>query len=111
MPPAQHECDPGLRYCEGGIFLPRTGDNLDNTGLGLGGSPCPSVGFYSWRRLHCVELTVYRLYWLSVFEGSCPDMWPLFFEVDYAPPILKLVCRPEGERRSAMSVVVNGLIG
>ncbi|KAH9954827.1 hypothetical protein BJV74DRAFT_731724, partial [Russula compacta] len=34
------------------------------------------------------------LYWLSVFEGSGLEMWPLFFEVDYAPPILKFICRP-----------------
>lgn len=58
---------------------------------------------FSGRRLNCVELTVYRVYWLSVFEAKCPEMWPLFFEDDYAPSILKLIRRPEGGCCSLMS--------
>jgi hypothetical protein len=49
---------------------------------------------------------VHRLYWLSVFETNQPEMSPRFFQVDYAPPILRFMCRSEGEHRSVISIVV-----
>jgi len=49
---------------------------------------------------------VYRLYWLSVFEVNQPEMCPGFFQVDCMPPILRFMCRSEGERYGVMSVVM-----
>ena len=37
-----------------------------------------------------------RLFWLGVIEAKRPELSPGFFEVDLAPSILRLLCRPEG---------------
>ncbi|KAH9998109.1 hypothetical protein BJV74DRAFT_825301 [Russula compacta] len=79
-----------------------TGCFLFNTSVILGFGVAKAV--YSYRGQAIVSTTLdwvsgtalaIVLYWLSTLEARCPEMWPLFFEVDYAPPILKFICRPE----------------
>ncbi|KAH9998090.1 hypothetical protein BJV74DRAFT_235875 [Russula compacta] len=79
-----------------------TGCFLFNTSVILGFGTAKAV--YSYRGQAIVSTTLdwvsgtalaIVLYWLSMLESRCPKMWPLFFEVDYAPPILKFICRPE----------------
>ena len=36
-----------------------------------------------------------RLFWLGVIETRRPELSPRFFQVDWAPPILRFLCRPE----------------
>ena len=37
-----------------------------------------------------------RLFWLGVIETKRPELSPRFFQVDFAPFILRFLCRPEG---------------
>jgi hypothetical protein len=44
--------------------------------------------------LSCIDLMMLRLFWLG--EAKRPGLFPRFYHVDYAPSILRFLCRPEG---------------
>jgi hypothetical protein len=44
------------------------------------------------------------LYYFGLFQDKRPEIWPLFFQADWAPPILKFVHRSGGECRSVVLV-------
>ena len=43
-----------------------------------------------------IDVMLLRLFWLGVIEAKRPEISPVFFEVDLAPPILRFLCRGEG---------------
>jgi hypothetical protein len=47
-----------------------------------------------------------RLYYLGLFQDKRPEICPSFFQVDLAPPILKFVCRSEGECSSVPPIAM-----
>lgn len=57
------------------------------------------VGFF-------VELIVPRSYYGGLVKAKRPEMWPLFFQVDWASPILRFAWRSEGGLYSNVSIVV-----
>ena len=42
------------------------------------------------------DLVMLRLFWLSVIDARRPELSPLFFQADLAPPIIRFLSRPEG---------------
>jgi len=40
---------------------------------------------------------ILRLFWLGVIDANRPELSPLFFQVDLAPPILKFMRLSEGK--------------
>jgi hypothetical protein len=44
----------------------------------------------------CIDMMILSLFWLGVIEAKRPELSPRFFQVDLAPPILRLLCRLEG---------------
>ena len=44
--------------------------------------------------MSCINVMILRLSWLKKAER--PELFPCFFQVDLAPPILKFLRRPEG---------------
>jgi hypothetical protein len=42
------------------------------------------------------DVEILRLFWLSVIEARRPELSPLFFQADLAPPIMRFLSRSEG---------------
>ncbi|KAI0273969.1 hypothetical protein BGY98DRAFT_921265 [Russula aff. rugulosa BPL654] len=79
-----------------------TGYRLLTTGVILGVGVPKAV--YSYKGLALISTTLdwlagvilaVILFWLGVIETRRPELSPRFFQVDWAPPILRFLCRPE----------------
>jgi hypothetical protein len=52
------------------------------------------------------ELMVLRLYYLGMFKDKRPEIFPLFFQVDWAPLILKFLLNSEGKHYDCRGTLV-----
>jgi hypothetical protein len=53
---------------------------------------------------------VLRLYYVGLLQDKRPEICPLFFQVDWAPSILRFIRRSEGEDRGVISVGCHGTL-
>lgn len=96
VPPAQHSGNFGIWHLQGRMCIPWTVCGPNNAGIGRRDvfrcNVCPcSISFPCQ---YCLDLTVWgghRLYWLGLFEAERPQKWPLFFHVDLAPVVLRVI--------------------
>jgi len=51
---------------------------------------------------------VLRSYYLGVFKDQRPEIWPLFFRVDWAPAILEFLLRFEGKHYDCRGTLMKG---
>jgi hypothetical protein len=105
----QHCRDLSFWDLKGGIVLPRTVRHPDDAGIGWGDAlRCHVPSFLTGTALTFFELMVLRSYYLGMLKDQRPEIWPLFFRVDWAPPILKFLLRSEGKHYDCRGTLMKG---